>query len=145
MNTSDLIARGEAALNRIESQRTRSDGAVTLRLATHLLRPKIEEMRRRGVQWAQIAAAICDACALDCDDPKERGRQVSQYHREPPSKLAEREMARVRSRETLGPGAVSPRVSSRAPNPRSSGKAGEVVSMSSILETGRPVRRGRVE
>ena len=86
MNISDINSKGQAALQRVDSKRAAqpANGSdLTLRFVTHVLRQEINERRRARLRWAEIAAGLCDAFDIECSDPKERGRQVAQYHREP--------------------------------------------------------------
>lgn len=87
MITSDLIARGEAALKR-PPPRSGDDHALKLRFLTHVLRRPISTHRRNHMTWAQIAFAVCAEFNLPCEDPKKVGRCMSQYHREPLSRIA---------------------------------------------------------
>lgn len=89
MDISDIRKRGQAALKRSDSEHDGGRADLTLRLVTHVLRQDIIEKRALGRQWAQIAHELCNEFKIKCTDPKAKGRQVAQYHREQLSKRAE--------------------------------------------------------
>lgn len=114
MTSSDLIARGKDCLGRIEdADRGVGQGASSLRLIVHLLRAEITEARRRGLKWAQIAAALADEYGFVCADPKEMGRVVAGYQREPLSGMVRMAAAAARPFE----GAVAAKTTNQKNRP----------------------------
>ena len=113
MNISEIRTRGQAALQRVDSKRTAQSakgGDLTLRFVTHVLRHDISEKRRARLRWAEIATGLCDAFGFECSDPKERGRQVAQYHREPLSLRAKAQQATANPKpviNTSGAGSIT--------------------------------------
>ena len=89
MNVPDLIERGRACLRHNPGccGSVKSD-KPSLRFVVHVLRGDIEDQRREHQTWAQIASHICAEFQFECEDPKEKGRVVAEYHSQPLSKVA---------------------------------------------------------